>query len=43
MAENDKAGDNKQQDITKFLIMTIASIVIMFVVWWLAFRPKLED
>ena len=33
MAENDKAGDNKQQDITKFLIMTIASIVIMFVVF----------
>lgn len=33
MAENDKAGDNKQQDITKFLIMTIASIVILFVVF----------
>ena len=33
MAENDKAGDNKQQDITKFLIMTIASIVIMFIVF----------
>ena len=33
MAENDKAGDNKQQDITKFLIMTIASIIIMFVVF----------
>ena len=34
MAENDKAGENKQQqDITKFLIMTIASIVIMFVVF----------
>ena len=33
MAENDKVGDNKQQDITKFLIMTIASIVIMFIVF----------
>ena len=33
MAENDKAGENKQQDLTKFLIMTIASIVIMFVVF----------
>ena len=33
MAENDKVGENKQQDITKFLIMTIASIVIMFVVF----------
>ena len=33
MAENDKAGENKQQDLTKFLIMTIASIVIMFIVF----------
>ena len=33
MAENDKAGENKQQDITKFLILTISSIVIMFVVF----------
>ncbi len=33
MAENDKAGENKQQDFTKFLIMTIASIVIMFIVF----------
>lgn len=33
MAENDKTADSKQQDITKFLIMTIASIVIMFVVF----------
>ena len=33
MAENDKAGENKQQDLTKFLIMTIVSIVIMFIVF----------
>lgn len=33
MADNDKAGDAKQQDMTKFLIMTIASIVIMFIVF----------
>lgn len=33
MAETDKAGENKQQDLTKFLIMTIASIVIMFIVF----------
>lgn len=33
MAENEKADDNKQQDFTKFLIMTIASIVIMFIVF----------
>ena len=33
MADNDKQGDAKQQDITKFLIMTIASIVIMFIVF----------
>ena len=33
MAENDKAGENKQQDLTKFLIMTIAAIVIMFIVF----------
>ena len=32
MADNDKT-DVKQQDITKFLIMTIASIIIMFVVF----------
>ena len=33
MADNDKPGDGKQQDITKFLIMTLASIVIMFIVF----------
>ena len=38
MAENEKSGaeekkPQQQQDITKFLIMTIASIVIMFVVF----------
>lgn len=33
MAENDKAGENTQQDLTKFLILTIASIVIMFIVF----------
>ena len=33
MAENDKAEENKQQDLTKFLIMTIVSIVIMFIVF----------
>lgn len=33
MADNDKTGDAKQQDMTKFLIMTIASIVIMFIVF----------
>ena len=33
MADNDKAVEPKQQDLTKFLIMTIASIVIMFVVF----------
>ena len=33
MAEIEKAGDAKQQEFTKFLIMTIASIVIMFVVF----------
>ena len=32
MAENEKPGDNRQ-DITKFLIMTLASIVIMFIVF----------
>ena len=31
MAEND--GDNKNQDINKFLIMTIASIVILLIVF----------
>lgn len=33
MAENEKAGEGKQQDLTKFLIMTLASIVIMFIVF----------
>ena len=33
MADNDKATDGKSQDITKFLIMTLASIVIMFIVF----------
>ena len=33
MAENEKAGNNSQQDFTKFLILTISSIVIMFVVF----------
>ncbi len=33
MADNEKVGEAKQQDLTKFLIMTIASIVIMFVVF----------
>ena len=33
MAENEKAGNNGQQDFTKFLILTISSIVIMFVVF----------
>ena len=32
MADNN-AGDGKQQDLTKFLILTIASIVIMFIVF----------
>lgn len=32
MADNN-AGDGKQQDLTKFLILTIASIIIMFVVF----------
>ncbi len=32
MAENN-AGDGKQQDLTKFLILTISSIVIMFIVF----------
>lgn len=31
MADNEKAGENK--DLTKFLIMTLASIVIMFIVF----------
>ena len=33
MADNDKATDGKSQEITKFLIMTLASIVIMFIVF----------
>ena len=33
MADNDKVGETKPQDLTKFLIMTIASIVIMFIVF----------
>lgn len=34
MAENEKSEEgNKNQDITKFLIMTVATIVIMFVVF----------
>ena len=33
MADNEKQGEGKSQDITKFLIMTIASIVIMFIVF----------
>lgn len=33
MAENEKNGENKQQDITKFLIVTLVSIIIMFVVF----------
>jgi len=32
MAENEKQGNNKQ-DLTKMLIMTLASIVIMFIVF----------
>lgn len=32
MAENN-AGEGKQQDLTKFLILTISSIVIMFIVF----------
>ena len=33
MAENEQQSENKSQDMTKFLILTIASIVIMFVVF----------
>lgn len=33
MSDNDKLGEAKQQDLTKFLILTIASIIIMFVVF----------
>ncbi len=33
MAENEQIEGNKNQDLTKFLIMTIASIVIMFIVF----------
>ena len=33
MADNEKQGDSRSQEITKFLIMTLASIVIMFIVF----------
>ncbi len=33
MVEKDKIGDGKQQDFTKILILTLASIVIMFIVF----------
>lgn len=33
MAENEKNGENKQQDITKFLIVTLVSIIILFIVF----------
>ena len=33
MADNEKQGDGRSQEITKFLIMTLASIVIMFIVF----------
>ena len=33
MAENEKTEDKQQKELTKFLIMTIASIVIMFIVF----------
>ena len=33
MAENERAEGGQQKDLTKFLIMTIASIVIMFIVF----------
>ena len=33
MADNGKNGDNKQQDITKFLIVTLVSIIILFIVF----------
>lgn len=33
MAENEKTGENKQQDVTKFLIVTLVSIIILFVVF----------
>ena len=33
MADNDRAENGQQKDLTKFLIMTLASIVIMFIVF----------
>lgn len=33
MADNEKNEDNKQQDITKFLIVTLVSIIILFIVF----------
>ncbi len=33
MAEKDKLGEAKSQDLTKMLILTLASIVIMFIVF----------
>ncbi len=33
MADSEKNGEGKQQDLTKLLIMTLASIVIMFIVF----------
>ena len=33
MAENERAEGGQQKDLTKFLIMTLASIVIMFIVF----------
>ena len=33
MADNERAEDGQQKDLTKFLIMTLASIVIMFIVF----------
>ena len=33
MADNERAEGGQQKDLTKFLIMTLASIVIMFIVF----------
>ena len=33
MADNEKAEGGQQKELTKFLIMTLASIVIMFIVF----------
>ena len=33
MAENERPEGGQQKDLTKFLIMTLASIVIMFIVF----------